>query len=480
MQSFSQPQRPIRFSVSLPIVFVLCSCVLIFVSGCQTKAEQSGERDTVDVVPTEEVVFWHFWGGQDRAVVDDIVDKFHQSQDRYRVRAIAMPGNNLQAKLFLSVAGGDPPDLVNQDDPVLADWARRGVIEPFSNFAQDQEIEAVRRQLFPAAMKMSTVDGKLWGLCNGLDIRALYYNQTALDQAGLTFPHSTAELDLIAEHFAPPLDVAAGEALPRTVGYLPDTRRWWAWAPVFGGGFYDDQSRRPTVDSHQNRAALKWMSDYRQRYGADNLAAFRQGDQSLPGKTFPLLPIGPDEDVGRYVVMMDGQWRVRDIAAFEAKRRQAGMQEILFGVCPLPPPNNGPGRTNAGWVNGNFFVVPRGAKCGTGAWAFAKFWIGLHHPNEAAQWYAEGGWIPVTRGVVDSPVFKKQLAVTPLLVPFVELAQSPNQFPTPVVPGAALFKRTIDALAYDAMMTTMDSDEIDARMKTVQRAIDERMSSITP
>ena len=480
MQTATQLHRLSSASVSRSTVFLIC--IFALVAGCRTKTETkpSVNRDTDGVVQTEEVVFWHFWGGQDRAVVDHIVEKFHQSQDRYRVRAIAMPGNNLQAKLFLSVAGGDPPDLVNQDDPVLADWAQRGVIEPFSNFAREHDIEAVEEQLFPAALKMSTVDGKLWGLCNGLDIRALYYNQTALDKAGLTFPHSTAELDSIAEHFAPPLDVAAGGRLPRTVGFLPDTRRLWAWAPVFGGGFYDDQSRRPTIDSDQNRAALKWMSDYRHRYGSDNLAAFRQGDQSLPGKTFPLLPIGPDEDVGRYVVMMDGQWRVRDIAAFEKKRRAAGGKSLQFGVCPLPPPDHGEGRSNAGWVNGNFFVVPAGAKCGEGAWAFAKFWIGIHDPNEAAQWYADGGWIPVTRDVVESPVFKKQLTVTPLLVPFVELAQSPHQFPTPVVPGAAFFKRTIDALAYDAMMTPMNLGEIDARVKQVQLEIDQRMSSLTP
>lgn len=47
-----------------------------------------------------------------------------------------MPGNNLQAKIFLSVAGGDSPDLVNQDDPVIPDWAHRGVIHSLEDIAQ--------------------------------------------------------------------------------------------------------------------------------------------------------------------------------------------------------------------------------------------------------------------------------------------------------------------------------------------------------
>ena len=124
----------------------------------------------------EEVVFWHFWGGKDSAVVDSIVDQFNSSQEQYRVRAIAMPGNNLQAKLFLAVAGGDPPDLVNQDDPVLADWARRGVISPIAEFADPHEVKSLRANLFPAAERLSVVDDQLFGLCNGLDVRALFYN----------------------------------------------------------------------------------------------------------------------------------------------------------------------------------------------------------------------------------------------------------------------------------------------------------------
>ena len=89
--------------------------VLLFFVGCSTAEPQHD--------PREEVVFWHFWGGRDRPVVEEIVRRFNDSQAEYRVRAVAMPGANLDLKFFLSVAGGDPPDLLNQDDPIVADWA---------------------------------------------------------------------------------------------------------------------------------------------------------------------------------------------------------------------------------------------------------------------------------------------------------------------------------------------------------------------
>ena len=33
----------------------------------------------------QEVLFWHFWGGRDRAVVNDVVKRFNESQDRFFV-----------------------------------------------------------------------------------------------------------------------------------------------------------------------------------------------------------------------------------------------------------------------------------------------------------------------------------------------------------------------------------------------------------
>lgn len=449
--------------------WALCTfCVCFFLVGC------NGKDLSLDLHQPQpaEVVFWHFWGGEDRAVVEKIVGNFNDSQNRYFVRAIAMPGNNLQAKLFLAVAGGDPPDIVNQDDPVLADWAKRGVIQPLNDVATANDVNSVAQALLPPARRLSLVDGRLYGVCNGLDIRALLYNKTAIDNAGLEAPQTIAQLDAIAEHFSPSESGGVAKRLQSPVGYLPDSRRLWAWGPVFGADFYDQESARLTLDCPPMTAALRWMAGYGRRYGADSLAAFRQGDQSLPGKTFPLLPVDDNSLIGRYVVMMDGQWRVRDISAFAKRRANLGLPEVTFGVCPLPFVDvdddgrpDSPTRKNAGWVNGNFFVVPAGARCSAGAWAFAKFWIGqsefggANEAERAASWYAEGGWVPATRNVAQSETYKNYRAENPLMETFVRLASSPHQYPIPVVVGAAMLKRAVENLTYDALMT--DDDEID-------------------
>lgn len=398
----------------------------------------------------QEVVFWHFWGGRDRSVVDHVVQQFNDSQNQFFVRAVAMPGNNLQAKLFLAVTGGDPPDLVNQDDPILADWAQRGVIQPIETVAKSEEITKLDRWMFQPAQRLSKVNNRYYAICNGLDIRALYYNKTLLEQEGLQPPRTLQDLDQIAAKLTP--DAATARAMG-LYAYLPDSRRLWAWGYVFGGQFYDATKGLAQVDSGPIQQATRWMADYGLRYGPDNLAAFRQADQSLPGKPFPLLPIQPESMVGRYGLIMDGQWRTRDIVEFTSKRRERGLPCPEFGVCPLPSPTAPmvQGRSQAGWVNGNFFVVPAGANCPEGAWEFMQFWIGLNQPKWAAQTCAAGGWIPVSQQVVETETFQQFLIQNPLFATFVELANSPNQFPTPVVPGAAMFKRTVEAAAYEAM-----------------------------
>ncbi|MEM7784292.1 MAG: extracellular solute-binding protein [Planctomycetota bacterium] len=305
----------------------------------------------------QEVVFWHFWGGEDRDVVDDVVRRFNESQEQYFVRSIAMPGNNLQAKLFLSVAGGDPPDLVNQDDPVIADWGERGVIKAIDEIIPDEDVQSLESWMFDSARRLTTYQGRFYGICNGLDIRALYFNQTVLDRFGFQPPKTIEELSAISTTISSNCDDETG-----SFAYLPDSRRLWAWGYVFGADFYDSEIADVQVDSPEVINALRWMTSFSKKFGPDNIIAYRKGDQSLPGKAFPLLPVSDDELVGRYSILMDGQWRVRNIVEFQKDRQTRGLAVPKFGVCPLPIPKDSSGRERAGWVNGNFFVVPKNAK----------------------------------------------------------------------------------------------------------------------
>ena len=425
--------------------------------------------NTVD--DREEVIFWHFWGGADRDVVEEIVDRFNASQPTYRVRAVAMPGNNLDLKAFLAMTGGDPPDLINQDDPIVADWAHRGALTPFDELASPEEVQALREFLLPAARRLGTYGERTYAVCNGMDIRLLLYNKSLLDEANLAPPTTIEELDLIAERTSVPDDRGGYERL----GFAPEPRRLWAWGVVFGGSFYDPRQQRLTLDDEPVVAAMDWMTSYRERFGADQIASFRKADQSLPGKTFPLL-------AGRYTAIMDGQWRVRDIAAAQAAQRKAGEPVTEYGVCPLPFPTGG--RPRGGWVNGNFFIVPRGADSSAGAWEFIKFWIGMPSSAQsdpdraaanAARTCSRGGWIPTSSAVSEHAEFQDYLSENPLMRPFVEVASSENQFPTPVIPAAPLVYRELNTTVAEAMIAARDGSDNETELRTLNRSLQQQL-----
>ncbi len=98
-----------------------------------------------------------------------------------------------------------------------------------------------------------------------------------------------------------------------------------------------------------------------------------------------------------------------------------------------------------------FLSSPEVRKTQPGAWEFIKFWIGYSDAGQAAITCADGGWIPVSGSVIEHPPFQDYLESNPLFQPFVELAASPHQYPIPQVPGAAMFRRTVENAAYDAM-----------------------------
>lgn len=445
----------------LPRPLQIAGLVLLLAVVTLLAAIDPGASQTPVPAGRQEVIFWHFWGGQNRAIIDQLVRRFNESQDRHFVRAIAMPGNNLDLKFFLAVTGGDPPDLLNQDDPIVADWAHRGALTPLDALATPAEMDELPDWLFPPAHDLGSYNGRLYALCNGLDVRLLYYNQTLLDQYGLAPPKTLAELDHIAFTIAPP---DATEP-PRRYGYLPDPRRLWAWGIVFGGRFYDPQTGRVTADDPQVVRALEWMTSYSRAYGPDRVTAFRKGDQALSGAAFPLLQ-------GRYAVIMDGQWRVAEIAAEQAEARARGEVPHEYGVVPLPPPKGG--LEHAGWVNGNFFVVPRGSKNPAGAWEFMKFWSGFGgHEAEAARICAAGGWIPASEAVVREPEFQDYLQRHPLFRSFVELAGSPHQKPTPAIPVASYYYSELIRAAEDAMYRGQSPEVLLSGVTTrVQAALD--------
>jgi multiple sugar transport system substrate-binding protein len=69
-----------------------------------------------------------------------------------------------------------------------------------------------------------------------------------------------------------------------------------------------------------------------------------------------------------------------------------------------------------------------------GAWEFIKFWSGLKDPNQAAELYTWGGWLPLSKAVAGAPAYRAYVRKHPQFQTFLDVLPSQNIQPTPPVP----------------------------------------------
>jgi multiple sugar transport system substrate-binding protein len=385
------------------------------------------------------VRLWHMWTAEWKVVVDRIVQRFNESQDRYELIALSVPSASADSKFLLAVAGGDPPDVMAQWNQVIPKWAESGLIVPLDELMTPAEREAFERDAYPIARKIGTYKGRPYGITTGLNTWACYYLPQHLREAGLDpdhFPDTLEEL------------VAWGDKLHRfdrhgnlvRLGFMPE---WFTmYAPVFGKGFYDEATGAVTIDTLENLRALTFLVDCRRKLGFENVVRFRSGLSTGFAAEWPFIS-------GAYSITLDGQWRVEQLARYAPN--------LEYRTAPLPPPQGG--RSRAGWSNGNFMIIPRGAAQPAGAFEFIKFWSGLANPQRAAEFYTWGGWLPLRRAIADAPVYRQYVRKHPPFQTFVDLLPSENLQPTPPVPYQVYLWDRIGQIDDSAMRGTLTPAE---------------------
>lgn len=412
----------------------------------------------------EEVIFWHQWTSNWAEVVHTIVRRFNESQDRYEVRPLIVAGGVANTKMMLGIVGGSPPDCMAQWSPVIAAWARRGMLTPLDSLMAEGEYERIQQWLYPAVREMGSYEGHLYGLATGMNAWALYYNPRHFREAGLDPnrpPRTIAELDSAAEKL---FRFRSDHSIER-LGFLPGNLLHWS--AVFGGRWLDPVTHRPQATHPQTIAALAWMQSYGKKYDINRIVQFQSGLASQFEADWPFL-------TGKISMVEDGQWRVTQIAQYAPK-------DFEYRVCPLPSPD---GNKLACWSNGNFMIIPRGAKNPRGAWEFMKFWTGWTGGDDpdlqragarSAEFYVWGGWLPAGRTIPTQPAYQEYMARYPAFRTFVDLIQSPDVQVTPQVPVQQFFLDRLGANV-EAVMRGRKSPE--AALQTVERETQEELRRV--
>jgi len=396
----------------------------------------------------EPVYFWHMWTGEWKDEVDKIVDAFNKSQETYEVVALSIPAaGGAMSKFLLGVAGGDPPDVMAQWDSVIPNWAEAGLLQPLDGLMSPQKWEELRREMYPAARRIGMYKDRLYGVTIGLNIWACYYRPDHLREVGLdpdAFPQTLEELS----EWGRKLNRFDDRGNLIRMGFLPGN--WIHMALAAGGRFYDWEKDVLYLNTPDNVRSLRWLYEERARLGFDNVVRFRAGlNEGGYAQAWGFMS-------GAYSICVDGQWRVEQIRKYRP--------DLEYRTAPIPPRAEG-GRKLASWSNGNFMIIPRGAKNVPGAWEFVKFWSGIEHPERAAEFYTMGGWLPITPAVAEAPFYQKYLRDNPQFRTFLEVLASENVEPTPPVPYQVMLLDSINRADDRTMRGAVTPEEALARLQ---------------
>lgn len=384
-----------------------------FAVGFITFYRPESTRKYPDRIP---VRFWHRWGGEWAAVVARIADRYNESQSKYEVIPLSIPGGAADSKLMLGSIGGDPPDVMSMWNGAIPNMAANGILTPLEEVMSPGDLDLYMNRSYPVIRDSGMFRNKIYGVTIGSDLYAIYVNEDELRNRGVDPDRLPTTLEEFCELGRRLNEKDARGNLSR-LGFLIGQYSYLVYS--FGGSFYDPKSNELTIQTPENLRALEFIVKERQAVGQEQISRFYAGLNT--GSDTGGWPFITDQ----LLMTMDGQWRVEELRKYAPNKR--------YRVIPIPPPAQG-GRAKAGTVSGNFMVIPKSAKQKEGAWEFIRFWSGFADPEASAQAYNDGGWLPLTPRVVETRTFSKWLTENRQFGTFLEILESPNCKPMPSVP----------------------------------------------
>lgn len=258
---------------------------------------------------TTTITFWNGFTDTDRPFVEEIVQRFNDSQDSVVVELTIEAWDVLIPSLLPAYAAGEGPTIVGLGAEQFPGLVEQGVWAPLDGLYDGGLLDPAT--LPPASLEATTYDGAQYGAPMAATAGMLYFNNELLAEAGLDGPPET--LDELADYAVELTDEAAGQ-----FGLaLPDHAAMPSWAVLLwanGGGIVsEDNSRSILGDPESIEAAEFWTA------------------LIINEKITPVGMSGVEADnlfaAGDAAMQFNGPWAAN---LFE----EAG---IDYGIAPVPP-----------------------------------------------------------------------------------------------------------------------------------------------
>lgn len=303
-----------------------------------------------------EIVYWEKWTGFEGEAMRRVVEAFNASQDRIRVRMVTI--SQIDRKLLVATAGGNPPDVAGLWSWITNVYADRGAIIPLDDYCEKFAIGPDR--YIPVYWQLNQHRGHTFALPTTPGDMALHWNKRMFREAGLDPdrpPRTIEELDDYTERLTK-RDKKTGRLTQ--IGFMHAEPGWWnwAWGYFFGGQLWDGRDKI-TIYSPENLRAFRWIQSYPVKYGIEELHNFRSGFRDLfssPQNAF---------FSGLVAMELQGVWMYNFINKYAP-----GME---WGAAPFPFPSDRPDLACTTIQECDTLVIPKDARHPDEAFEFIAF-----------------------------------------------------------------------------------------------------------
>lgn len=299
---------------------LLCTAMVVtMLAGCGGNKASADSKDTKTAEGKQEVVIWdYFETDAQKEMIQDLIDGFNESQDKYEATHTYVPFSDYEKQLTLGIASGELPDMVILDGCGMASFISMDL------FGDVSDADINWDEYLTGPMESTMADGKHYGIPFATNCTALFYNKDLFDAAGVAYPDENTTWEQFQE-MAKTLtkDGVAGFGNAAT-GTDEGTFQCLQWLYTAGG---DYQNVEPGIDAYKlmqemvaegswAKDSVNWtQSDVNNNFVAGNLAMQQNGPWQIPGieKDAPDLNYGvtvlpkKDADSGQATSILGGE-----------------------------------------------------------------------------------------------------------------------------------------------------------------------------
>jgi multiple sugar transport system substrate-binding protein len=332
-----------------------------------------------------ELVLWGDWTGEGETQINAMVERFNASQDEITVTYA--PTQDLITRFLTASTSGDAPDVIIWDRWRTALYGSRGVLLPINSYLEADGLTA--DMFFTEAVRELSIGDQIYGLPLTVDARALYYNRTLLEAAGIEPPTTWDELRAAAAA----LTQRNAEGVLEVSGFaVSDVGLFNMYLQQAGGSMLTEDGSATNFNNEQGLAVLSFWDAL-----VNEDRVYEPGFEAGLGE-------GQDAFVtGRMAMQYNGPWMLNFYKSYG--------DELDFGVVPPPAGPDG----DQGSVMGGFgLAISATTEKADAAWEFVSWW--LADPANALEWAKVSSNIPGNLEALEDPYFQED----PYLKPFID------------------------------------------------------------